>query len=181
MKLSIISVIVAFLIPISSGYAQSPSSSSSPGQPTCRDLVYGSESYNEKMDQLAKLAHLQDNSWNRYHESLVRGLCNGATKDVEQLINDGFIKSDEAKAVARVLGKTYPAKAARSADGRSYAAVRRRFVEMGACGSCADNIAQHYSKDPGSQCGKLAKRALDGDQAAIKTLIDFPAFCNWKY
>ena len=95
-------------------------------------------------------------------------------------LNDGSVKAQEAEAIASVLGKAYKTKS-RSAIGITYQTAKEKFLEMGACSACADNIAQHYSRDPGSPCGTLAKQALDGDQDAIRKLLAFPDFCKWKY
>ena len=53
--------------------------------------------------------------------------------------------------IAKVLGKTYRAKQ-RSETGKSYAHSKEKFLEMGACNACADNIAQYYTKKPDSPC-----------------------------
>ncbi len=147
---------------------------------SCRDLKYGTPRYQDKMDELAKRARLPDNYWSRYHESVVSALCSGDTKTVDSLIDNGFVKANEAQGIAKVLGKTYRAKQ-RSETGKSYGYSKEKFLEMGACNACADNIAQYYTKKPNSPCGKLAKQALEGNPDAIKKLVDFPEYCQWKY
>jgi hypothetical protein len=149
-------------------------------QLSCNDVKYGNPDYNEKMDELAERAKLPENYWSRYHEDVVRDLCSGNTKDIDGLIDGGFVKPREAQDIARVLGKTYMPKK-RSESGKRYGDARKRFSEMGACGACADNIAQYYTKKPDSPCGKLAKRALEGNPDAIKKLVAFPDFCQWSY
>ena len=59
--------------------------------------------------------------------------------------------------------------------------LEQRLVEMGACSACADNIAQYYSKNSDSRCGKLAQQALDGNSEAINELVAFTDYCKWKY
>jgi hypothetical protein len=147
---------------------------------SCQDLKYGNPSYHEKMDELARRAKLPENTWNRYHESLVRDLCAGNIKDADKLVDAGMVKAQQAQAIAKLLGKAYKPKP-RSEALKSYASAKQRFLEMGACSACADNIAQYYSKEPSSPCGKLAKQALDGDQEAMKQLIAFPDYCKWRY
>ena len=147
---------------------------------SCRDLKYDTPSFHEKMDELARAAKLPENAWNRYHESFVQDLCAGNIIDANKLVDTGMIKAQHAEAIAKLLGRAYKAKP-QSQAGKSYASAKHIFLKMGACGACADNIAQYYSKEPSSACGRLAKQALDGDQEATKRLIAFPDYCKWKY
>jgi hypothetical protein len=147
---------------------------------SCEDVKNGSPSYEEKMGELARQAELPGNYWSRYHESIVSDLCSNNSKGVNKLVDYGFVKPREVEGIARVLGKMYKA-TQESQAGKAYARSRQRFVEMGACTSCADNIAQYYIRDPSSPCGKLAKHALDGNTDAIKKLTEFPDYCKWKY
>lgn len=149
-------------------------------QMSCADLKYEAPNYHEKMDELAKRATLPDNYWSRYHESVVSDLCSGNIADIDKMVDIGLVKSIEVQNIAKVLGKTYEAKL-RSEVGKSYGYSRDRFVEMGACWACADNIAQYYTKKPNSPCGRLAKKALEGDPEAINKLVAFPDYCQWKY
>ena len=148
-------------------------------QISCHDLKYSSPQYSDKMDDLAKQAKLPENYWSRYHEDAVRYFCKGDTKAVDGLVDSGMVKAQEAIAIGKVLGKTYKPKT-RSEVGKTYASSRQKFVEMGACSACADNIAQYYSKSPDSRCGKLAQQALDGNKDAIEELVAFPDYCKWK-
>jgi hypothetical protein len=147
---------------------------------SCADFKYGTPKYSEKMDELAKKAGLPDNYWSRYHESVVSDFCSGNVQDVDKLVNNGFVKPQEAQRIANVLGKQYKPKE-RSEIGKSYGYSKEKFLEMGACSACADNIAQYYTRKPESPCGKLAKSALEGNPDAIKKLIEFPDYCQWKY
>jgi hypothetical protein len=147
---------------------------------SCVDFKYGNPNYHEKMDELAGRARLPDNYWSRYHESVVSALCSGDTEEVDNLVDNGFVKAKEVQDIAKVLGKTYETKQ-RSETGKSYGHSREKFLEMGACNACADNIAQYYTKKPDSPCGKLAKQALEGNPDAIKKLVGFPDYCIWKY
>lgn len=52
---------------------------------------------------------------------------------------------------------------------------------MGLCSACADNVAQWYTRQPTSRCGKLAKQALEGNPQAERLLAGFPDYCVWKY
>lgn len=147
---------------------------------SCADLKYGKPNYHEKMDELAKRAGLPDNYWSRYHESVFSALCSGNTREIDNLIDNGYVKAKEVQSIAKVLGKTYAAKQ-RSETGKSYGYSKQKFLEMGACSACADNIAQYYTKKPDSPCGKLAKQALEGNPAAIRKIAEYPDYCIWKY
>ena len=147
---------------------------------SCSDVNRDNPNYHDNMDMLAERAKLPDNSWNRYHEDVVRALCGGNVKDIDGLIDSGFVKPGEARDIARTLGKAYQPKK-RSEAGKRYGDSRIKFAEMGAYNACADNIAQHYTKKPHSPCGRLAKQALEGNPSAIKKLVAFPDFCQWKY
>ena len=162
-------IIFSFVL-VNSAFAQMP----------CADLKHGKPNYNEKMDELAKRAQLPDDYWNRYHESVVSDLCSGNVTDVDKLVDGGFVKPREAQSIAKVLGKQYKPKE-RSETGESYGYSKEKFLEMGACNACADNIAQYYTRKPNSACGKLAKKALEGNPDAIRQLVEFPDYCQWKY
>lgn len=149
-------------------------------QMSCADLKQSKPNYHEKMDELAERAGLPDNYWSRYHESVVSDLCSGDIKDVDKLVDDGFVKPQEAQNIGKVLGKPYMSKQ-RSETGKSYGYSKEKFLEMGACNACADNIAQYYTQKPNSPCGRLAKQALEGNPDAIKKLVAFPDYCQWKY
>lgn len=56
-----------------------------------------------------------------------------------------------------------------------------RFLQMGLCSACADNVAQFYVSRPQSQCSILARRALEGDPVATKQLQEAPPYCTWHY
>lgn len=142
----------------------------------CSDVKYGTENYHEKMEELAKLARLPDDYYNRYHEDVVSYLCEGNIKEIESLIDNGFVKSSEVEAIKEALSKNK-----RSEIGQSYGDSREKFSEMGLCSACADNVAQYYTKKPKSQCGKLAKQALEGNSNAVSELQSFPSYCEWKY
>jgi hypothetical protein len=53
-----------------------------------------------------------------------------------------------------------------------------KLLEMGLCSACAGNVAELYVKKPSSRCAQLTRRALGGDSDALKTLIDFPDYCE---
>jgi hypothetical protein len=142
----------------------------------CSDVKYGNENYHDKMQELANLARLPDAYYSRYHEDVVSDLCKGNTKGIRSSIDSGFVKSSEVEAIKEVLGTDN-----RSDTGKSYGYSRQKFADMGLCSACADNVAQHYTKKPRSECGKLAKQALEGNPKSIEELQSFPDYCIWKY
>ena len=59
--------------------------------------------------------------------------------------------------------------------------LENKFLEMGLCSACADNVAQFYINEPSSECAKLAKEALEGNPEAASKLQEFPDYCTWQY
>jgi hypothetical protein len=147
---------------------------------SCADLHTRNPRYQDNMDAMARQAGLPDGYWSKYHASVVGALCSGNTREVDSLVDNGYVKPQEAQNIARVMGMAYTPKK-RSDTGKSYGYSKNKFIEMGACNACADNIAQYYTKKPDSRCGKLAKQALEGNPDAIRLLVSFPDYCQWKY
>ncbi|MBN9406573.1 MAG: hypothetical protein J0I00_14285 [Burkholderiales bacterium] len=142
----------------------------------CADVKYGVPNYFESMTRLAEAARLPDNYFNRYHEDVVSLLCSGKSKDIEKIIDAGEVKRSEVEAIKEALNIS-----GRSELGQSCGYSKQKFSELGLCSACADNVAQWYSKKPASRCGSLAKKALEGNPAAIDELQGFPKYCEWKY
>ena len=128
------------------------------------------------MDELARRARLPDEYYNKYHEEVVSDLCNGNAESVNQAIDDGYVKRSEVEAIREVLGLEK-----RSSTGKAYGTSREKFVNMGSCNACADNVAQYFVHKPNSKCGKLAKQALEGNTQTIELLRAFPYYCTWNY
>jgi hypothetical protein len=59
--------------------------------------------------------------------------------------------------------------------------IDNRFLAMGLCSACADNVTQFYISKPDSQCGRLARSAIEGNQEAINLLQTDPSYCRWNY
>ena len=57
--------------------------------------------------------------------------------------------------------------------------VDNRLREMGLCSACASNVAAFYVNKPKSQCGQLARQALEGNPAAIQALQSDPSYCHY--
>jgi hypothetical protein len=62
-----------------------------------------------------------------------------------------------------------------------YGYYKQKFLGMGLCMACADNVAQWCLRSPNSHCGILAKHALEGSSSAVKELLTFPSYCTWDY
>jgi hypothetical protein len=148
---------------------------------SCKSLAYGSAEYLQNMDELARQAKLPDAAWDRNHETVVSYLCSGQLDDVDQLVESRVLPAGEAERIGAALGKVYRSKLGGEIT-KDYATVKAEFIQMGLCNACADNAAQYYLKKPGSDCARLAKRALEGDSRAIDELATaFPDFCQWEY
>ena len=142
----------------------------------CGDFEYGTDNYHDNMDELARRARLPDEYYNKYHEEVVSDLCNGNAESVNQAIDDGYVKRSEVEAIREVLGLEK-----RSSTGKAYGTSREKFVNMGLCNACADNVAQYFVHKPNSKCGKLAKQELEGNTQTIELLRAFPYYCTWNY
>ncbi len=143
----------------------------------CSDVVYGNDNYFDNMQKLAEEARLPNNYFNRYHESVVSDLCKGDIESVQSWIDNGYVKRSEVEGIKEVLGLDE-----RSSAGLSFQYSRDRFYnDMNLALVHADNVAQFYTRKPDSQCGKLAKSALEGNPRAIKTLQSNPEYCTWDY
>jgi hypothetical protein len=131
------------------------------------------------MEKLAKLANLPNGYYSRYDENIVGYLCKGDVESVQEEYNQGFATKAEIDGIAKALGMTQASSLHKRSDiGMSYGYSRKKFSDMGLCEACADNAAVYYTEKPASRCGKLAKQALEGNPAAIRTLQSFPDYCN---
>ena len=146
-------------------------SSSSDGKKkiSCSNYFY-------KMEELAITAQLPDNYINRYHEAVADSLCKKDTGYIDSLVDNGYIDIKEVISISKILGVNYKEKK-RSEEGESYGYSNQKFLDMGLCNACSANVADYYIKKPSSQCGKLAKKALEGNPDAIKILQNYPEYC----
>jgi hypothetical protein len=62
-----------------------------------------------------------------------------------------------------------------------YEELDNRLLEMGLCSACASNVADHYLRQPDSQCAQLTKRALAGDAKALNELQQDPDYCQYGH
>lgn len=149
---------------------------------SCKDVQYGSDSYGESMEALARQAKLPDYYFNRYHEVVVSDICDGDNNEdeTENLIDGGYIKRSESEAIRKVLGFSRSKShvpLARSKVGKDYEFAYHKFIKMDLSLAFASNAAGHYSTSPNTKCGQLAKQALAGNKRAIVTLQSEPSYC----
>lgn len=147
----------------------------------CKDVKYGNDDYHENMAALAIEARLIDGSdgyFNRYHEEVVRELCGYSDIDsyIEEMIDTGYVRRSEVEGIKEVLAIDN-----RSRIGTSYEYSRAKFSALGLSSAASANVAEFYTKNPESQCGQLAKYALEGNPRAISELQNQPTYCNWDY
>jgi len=152
-------------------------SATAAAQVRCADVKYGSPNYHENMETLVQLVG-ERKGFNRYHETVVSEICARKTAVVAEFVDKGFISAKQVSDLKRILT---PSLQGRSEAGKTYGFVKEKFEIMGLCSACADNVAQHYTKNPSSACGKLAKSSIEGDPEAIQVLLAFPSYCVWKY
>lgn len=144
----------------------------------CSDFEPRTDNYEVKSEELAKLARLPGDGLHKYQEMVVSDLCSGNIKNVDYLVDNGSVEAKEAQSIAKVLGLTYKVKK-RSARGIRYAnAHAKLYYDLGLCSACASSAAYYYTDKPNSKCGKMAKKALEGNSAAIEALSNLPDYCQ---
>ena len=74
-----------------------------------------------------------------------------------------------------------PVRSAVSKPEQDYDDLTNQLSELGLCSSCSDNVAQYLLRKPASKCAQLARSALNGNNAAINKLNQFPDYCTWNY
>lgn len=88
---------------------------------------------------------------------------------------DNFYNEDEIFYSVEVVRSKNKSSALRLDD------LDNKFLEMGLCSACADNVATFYVRKPSSKCAKLAKQALEGNPIAAEKLLGFPDYCKWGW
>lgn len=143
----------------------------------CGDVDYGTnENYHSNMEILAKQARLPDDYYNRYHQDVVNYICDGDEDSIESTIDYGYVKRSEVESIRENLGLDK-----RSAIGGSYEYSRIKFLDMNLSNAFSDNVANYYTLMPNSQCGQLAKSAIEGNPRSISRLQSYPEYCIWDY
>lgn len=143
---------------------------------TCSDVESYSAQWQSARDLLEP--QMQGGYMNRNHDTVVYYLCEGDSEGVDGIVDGGQVSSEDAKRIAKALGKSY-IPAPRTSAGLAYQAARAAFHAMNLCSACEDNVARFYLERPDSQCGKLAQRAIGGDRQAIELLKSGPDYCRW--
>ncbi len=165
--LSKISIGVSFLMAATSSFALID----------CSDVDYGTnENYHSNMEILAKQARLPNDYYNRYHQDVVNYICDGDEDSIENAIDYGYVKRSEVESIRENLGLDK-----RSKIGESYEYSRIKFSNMGLSNAFSDNITNYYVSMPSSQCGQLAKSAIEGNPRSIAKLQSYPEYCIWNY
>ena len=147
----------------------------------CKDVKYGHNDYHDNMAALAIEARLIDGSdgyFNRYHEAVVSELCGYSEDDgyIESMIDTGYVRRSEVEGIKEALSLDN-----RSRAGTSYEYSRAKFSALGLSSVASGHVAEFYTKEPESQCGQLAKYALEGNPRAISELQNEPNYCTWEY
>ena len=149
----------------------------------CKDVKYGNDHYHDNMAALAIEARLIDGSdgyFNRYHESVVSELCGYSEDDgfgIEHMIDTGYVRRSEVEGIKEVLVLDN-----RSTAGRNFEyAYIKLSNETSLSGVGASNAAHLYAYEPHSQCAKLVKRVLAGDQSPLSELerLDLQSESNY--
>ncbi len=143
----------------------------------CNDVDYGTnENYHSNMEILAKQARLPNDYYNRYHQDVVNYICDGDEDSIESAIDYDYVKRSEVESIRENLGLDK-----RSAIGESYEFSRIKFLNMKLSNAFSDNVANYYTLTPNSQCGQLAKSAIEGNPRSIAKLQSYPEYCIWNY
>ena len=141
---------------------------------SCKDVKYGNDNYFDNMEKLAVEARLPD-GFNRYHETIISDLCGKKDKEgIESFIETGYVARSEVQAIKEVLGldEEY-------LKGIRYQSIKNKFdYEMSLGSAASGNVTYYYIYEPDSKCGQLAKRALQGNTQAIKTLQNGVEYCK---
>lgn len=105
---------------------------------------------------------------------MVALLCRSEREDireVDSIIDKGYLSASSVEAVAKVLGIDYRAPQ-QTKNGKTYVKIKSKLSSMDVCNACADNIATEYAKNPDGSIKRLVDAALAGDLASLKELHD---------
>lgn len=145
--------------------------SAPPQSMACSDLE-GNIYENGRDEELRKLAKLPE--WNRYHDYVLGGLCDGAMEDLDRMVDSGYISITDVNAIAQVLGKKYVAKT-RTENGKLYERIYKGLLQRDLCSACASTIAEEYIKRSDSILLQKVDLALAGNNAALEWLQTYPS------
>lgn len=138
-----------------------------------------SQSHEKFMEKLAADASYE-NGADKYFSAFVSELCSGSVEDAKRYVTGAHIPVKSAKFVSKFFGVNIEFEEA-SAESKQIEGIRIRLTSLGICQACAGNAAMYGVMKPNSECGKLVKNALSGDIDAIRTIDEFPVFCEWKF
>lgn len=108
----------------------------------------------------------------KYEEGFVSCLCANDIECADEYIDIGYVTTENAKKISRVLNINYTIKS-RTAKGLRYEEAYNNLGKLQIfCMACLSNLARHYAEDPTKDCGKLVADVLKGDKKALKILSD---------
>lgn len=137
----------------------------------CDDLQ-GNIYQNGKNEELQRQAKLSE--WNRYHDYIISGLCGEDMRDLNDMVDQGYLSLSDVQAVAAVLGKNYNPPS-RTKNGKLYQQIREGLLKQNLCSACASNLADEYVNRPGGRVKQLIDKALVGNQSALHELQQLPS------
>ena len=127
---------------------------------TCDELINWDGPPLEKLAQEAKLNH-----YSRYEDDVWYYLCAepSEAKHIDMLIDDGFVSEHNAKAIAKVLGKSYKIPK-RTEAGKEYEKIYAILVtQKGYYANHASEVAEQYRNSlPGSDERKNLDKMIYG-------------------
>lgn len=149
----------------------------------CKDIERSNYDAHENMQKLAIEARLIDGYVSRNHEAVIWELCGYGEEDsnadefVKKMTDAGYVRRSEVESIKEVLGLDK-----RSPAGKNYEYAYIKFInDIGLSSAESSHAASFYANKPNSECGKTAKRALAGDQIAIKKLEKEDNTCTSGY
>jgi hypothetical protein len=139
---------------------------------SCNDLGNWNGNGDDPREKLAKEAKLPSDYYSRYHEDVWYILCKTPNdiKQIDELVDNGYVTALEAESIAKVLGKKYTAKPL-SEEGKLYNRVYTSLTSIGICNACSSNFAAAYlANKKDSYFRQLVDGAIGGDKAFIYVL-----------
>ena len=132
---------------------------------TCKEVINGQYlSDIEKWEKRGKFG------FSREIEDLMLGFCkHGDTSRIQTYIDFGYVEKSEVESIIKLLGLKFDIEIKnQSEEGKRIAEARNKFYDMRLCSACASSAAYYFVVKPNSKCGKIARKALEGDKKAIE-------------
>jgi len=145
---------------------------SSTASVSCNDIHNWNGTGADPREKLAIEAKLPNDYYSRYHEDVWYLLCETPNdiKQIDALVDNGYVSALEAESIAKVLGKQYTAKPL-TENGKLYNRIYTSLNSIGLCTACSGNLASAYVADKkGSYFRQLVDGAISGDKRFIYVL-----------